>query len=306
MANFEDEEGTRAPHSDSGSRLSGDQVADLDTLVAEVDLDPGSAAFPTLAEAFRRAGSPERARTIAEVGLERTPGRLAGRVALALALLDLGESAEASRQLATILQEVPSVPADFGRQEKPGIPSLPDASHDERISSSAESLNLEVDQDHPEWATPLAEPSTAPLSMTAPEVSNELGSDEIDEAFASAAPDPDGMLDVNEIAPDLAPDLATGGGDGLEDDGHADGHDGATHPSRRAPYETETMASLLEIQGDREGADEIRAQLSASDSIDGAVQAGTLEVGPAAQEDESDRILATLDSWLENIRRKVA
>ena len=55
--------------------------------------DPGAPAFPALAEANRRAGRLDEAERVAREGLRRCPELLAGRVALALALLDLGRAA---------------------------------------------------------------------------------------------------------------------------------------------------------------------------------------------------------------------
>ena len=72
-------------------------------LRARVKLDPGCADFPALAEAERRAGRPEEAQRVAEAGLRVAPERLAGRVALGLALLDQGEVDAARRELAGVL-----------------------------------------------------------------------------------------------------------------------------------------------------------------------------------------------------------
>ena len=72
-------------------------------LRARVKRDPGCADFPALAEAERRAGRPEEAQRVAEAGLRAAPERLAGRVALGLALLDQGEVAAARRELAGVL-----------------------------------------------------------------------------------------------------------------------------------------------------------------------------------------------------------
>jgi len=68
---------------------------------------PGSPAFPSLAEAHRRAGRAEQALKVAEEGLRHRPEIVAGRVALCLALLDLGRVDEARGQLERVLQAVP-------------------------------------------------------------------------------------------------------------------------------------------------------------------------------------------------------
>ena len=64
---------------------------DMEHLRAEVAADAGAPLYPALAEALRRAGRAEDARRVSEAGLEEAPERMAGRVSLGLALLDLGE-----------------------------------------------------------------------------------------------------------------------------------------------------------------------------------------------------------------------
>jgi hypothetical protein len=310
MANYGDEDRVPTQLADPALESKAGQGASFAELVAQVDQDPGCAAFPSLAEAYRRAGQAARARDIAQAGLEHAPTRFAGRVAMALSLLDLADDRGASQLLASIFQDVPSIPADFDAE-------VASASRDAAASPiPVASTQSELPtQEHPEWATPLAEPSSAPHSMTAREVPNELGNDEIDEAFASAEPDPDGMLDAEPLALASDPENVYGAGKS------------EPHPSKSGLFGTETMASLLEVQGDHEGADEIRAQLNARSGSDGGA-ASTLENAAAepliedaalapepsielasGDDDENgdrDRILGTLDSWLDNIRKEVA
>ena len=73
-----------------------------------VEKDPGCADFPSLAEAERRAGHPEEAQRVAERGLAASPERIAGRVALGLALLDQGKLSAAQQALALIFETLPS------------------------------------------------------------------------------------------------------------------------------------------------------------------------------------------------------
>ncbi len=65
-------------------------------------------AFAALAEAHRRAGRPEEAERVARAGLVQRPDWVAGRVALGLALLDLGRLREARRQLEQVIGELPA------------------------------------------------------------------------------------------------------------------------------------------------------------------------------------------------------
>jgi hypothetical protein len=62
-------------------------------------VDPGGAAFPALAELYRRAGRLGDAERVATHGLARSPRSLEGRAVLLLVLEDAGRSAEARRQL---------------------------------------------------------------------------------------------------------------------------------------------------------------------------------------------------------------
>ncbi len=79
---------------------------DLDALRTRVADDPGAPEFPALAEALRRAGDATSARDVAEAGLDSAPSRLAGRVALALARMDLGEPEQGRAQLERVLDEM--------------------------------------------------------------------------------------------------------------------------------------------------------------------------------------------------------
>jgi len=84
--------------------VSDDQQADeIRRLEALVATGAGALAFPALAEAWRRAGRPEDAERVARDGLERAPHAAAGRVALALALLDQKRPAEAGAELERLL-----------------------------------------------------------------------------------------------------------------------------------------------------------------------------------------------------------
>lgn len=77
---------------------------DVDRLEAEVALDPGCADYPALAEVLRRRGEVQRALGVAEAGLAAAPDRLAGRVALGLALLDAGLESKAREALIRVLE----------------------------------------------------------------------------------------------------------------------------------------------------------------------------------------------------------
>ena len=94
---------TKDPNSDA-------EGSELDALAREIEKNPGGPSFPRLAEAYRRAGRVERAESIAKRGLAQAPDRMSGRVALALTMLDNGDVAQATRELSSILENVPELP----------------------------------------------------------------------------------------------------------------------------------------------------------------------------------------------------
>jgi len=86
-----------------------DEIARLET---QLEGDPGASVFPALAEANRRAGRAKEAERVAREGLRERPEFVAGRVALSLALLDLGRADEARSELIRVLEMNPHhVPA---------------------------------------------------------------------------------------------------------------------------------------------------------------------------------------------------
>jgi tetratricopeptide (TPR) repeat protein len=80
--------------------------------------------FPGRAEAHRRAGRPEEAERAARAGLAQQPDSLAGRVALALALLDVGRLREARRHLEQVVDaSARSAPEPPAAEAEPVSPS---------------------------------------------------------------------------------------------------------------------------------------------------------------------------------------
>jgi tetratricopeptide (TPR) repeat protein len=94
-----------------GGEAAVDEMGRLESLGAR---EPGAPGFPSLAEAERRAGRPDAALRIAQEGLRLHPDRAAGRVALGLALLDLGRVDDARAELARVLEDVPDHPVAIG------------------------------------------------------------------------------------------------------------------------------------------------------------------------------------------------
>ena len=143
-----------------------EEIARLKGLVGG---DPGAPGFAALAEAQRRAGLLVEAEQTARTGLRHRPDQLAGRVALGLALLDLGRIDDARRELGRVLEAVPDQPL---------------ASDALRRVATGES------------AVPIGD---------APRSGAELGFDrlddgELDDAFASAETATDELVDADDIA----------------------------------------------------------------------------------------------------------
>ena len=178
--------------------------------------------FAAQAERLRRAGDSEAALACARDGLERDPHHVAGRVALALALFDVGQTEQARAELETIIH----------------------------VGEARE-----------------AEPE--PLS--------ELADDELERAFDEASPESDAMIDAERIA--------MGALRAVEEEGPSGGPE-----LPGAAFRTKTMAQLLEQQGDREGAEAIRASLRS-------------EVIGDPDSGRGDRRIAKLERWLARLRR---
>lgn len=263
------------------------EASEFEALNREIAENPGSPSFPRLAEAYRRAGQVERAESIAKQGLAQTPERLGGRVALALAMLDKGEITLATQELARIMENVPEVP-----HESPEVVST--------AGSGAESAEEGVElagELHPGCETTSGEhrlycEPLAARSDVLPDLDNQPGDrfddrsdgelghelderggdedspgaairqEEIDDAFDSAQTEADQMISANRLAEAA-----------LRDVGEPD----ETYTASEHPvFATETMAGLLEGQGDREGAHRIRA------SIPGENASSDLETGSEA------------------------
>jgi hypothetical protein len=120
------------------------------------------------------------------------------------------------------------------------------------------------------------EPAPAPLAA--------LADDELEDAFESAEAERDEMHDANHVA---AAALE------LIEDGAPEGVD---LTSARSPFATETVASLLERQGQRERADEVRSAARAR----GQFREQRLD------DARRERVVATLSRWLDNLRRRTA
>jgi tetratricopeptide (TPR) repeat protein len=209
------------------------EIARLEALLGA---DPAAPAFPALADANRRAGRLEEAERVAREGLRRRPEIVAGRVALALVLLDVGRVEEARAELERCLEEVP---------------------------------------DHPLALHSLARAGGTPLEA--------LADDEIEGAFAEAETSVGEMVDAHDVAAQAlrVADL--------------DEPEGVFPDDPDSPFATRTVAGLLERQGHRAEAAALREELSR--------RAETGPVTAPLADAQRERVIATLERWLENLRR---
>jgi tetratricopeptide (TPR) repeat protein len=196
---------------------------------------PGAPVFPALAEAHRRAGDAEKAAHVAREGLAERPDLPAGRVALALALLDLGRLDEAREELARVLDEVPAHARARAALEAQG------------------------------------EPASEPLGG--------LDEGELEAAFEAAESDPEEMVDANHVAEAALRQVERGTPEGVD------------VVREGSPFATETVAALLERQGHGDQARVVRETA--------ARRSATAD--PARRQ----TVLATLERWLDNVRRRV-
>lgn len=206
------------------------QAAEIARLEGIMDGDPGAPAFPALAEAQRRAGRPAEAERIARAGLRERPEQVAGRVALGLALLDLGRVADARAELARALEATP----DHG-------------------------LARDAFEDLGGEAAPAADGAwdESPLAR--------IGEGEIEAAVAAARAEREAMLDADRVAlaalreVDAREAAALREVDAREAAEPAAGDDAfARVASAASPFATRTVADLLERQGDPERAASVR------------------------------------------------
>lgn len=234
-------------------------------------------AWPALADAHRRAGRLDEARKVAEHGLEGSPYDLLGRVALALTLLDEGEPDAARNTLAPVFADDLSAESEatsggpFAAFAAVGGNPLADPA----VPFTATSL---ADPAAAVGATGLADPARAPgADVEALAAIDEL---EVEDAFEAAETRTDEMHNANHLAEAALHAVESGAPEGV------------WTPETASPFATQTVADLLEQQGHEETARDLREELLASGTHDGA----------AAYQDRQ-RTVATLERWLGNLRR---
>jgi len=256
----------RAMARGADSGRASDEIAALITAGAG---NPASPAAVALADAWRRAGRADEAVRVAREALQHQPRSMSARVALALALLDLGKAGEARGELARAFDASPE--RALGRSAL------------ERVAAEHATRRVPATALH---APPPAPPQ--PLDLL-----EEIGGDEFDRAFDAAESEAEGVIDANDVAAQAIRAVEKGVG---EDPVSA----------AESPFATATMAGLLERQGHTAEARAVRERVAAKPGESSRATGPARDEASDAKAHETARILATLGHWLENLQRGAA
>jgi hypothetical protein len=144
-----------------------------------------------------------------------------------------------------------------------------------------------VDEARRELASRAAESFAARGAAAGPATSRdfdvEVTEGELERAFAAAEPDRDQVVDADRVAQEAMREA------NLE-------LPEALSASSDPIFATRTMAELFENQGDADAASRIRAALAADPGVPSAA--------PSDDPTRRERVIATLESWLANLRRE--
>lgn len=279
---------------------------EIEALERRVAGDASHDDFALLAEVYRRDGRLDEARRVAVAGLVGRPDHAAGRIALGLTLLDLGEMAAARYELERAMASVGGSGGgtllerrDGGSTYAGGVTNVAGR------SMRAEDLDARADLG-------AIESGSAALGEV------QLAESELDAAFAEAESVREEMRDANQIAAQaiVAGRLDEPEGFPLEEIESLSQvelepfqiDDAAVSPR----FATATMARLLAEQGNAAAAERIRHRLGdRTGDLDAAfapelgsesrIASGADSVSAGLA--ERARVIATLESWLANLQR---
>ncbi len=248
---------------------AGGAADEVSALISAGAGNPASPAAVALADAWRRAGRADEAVRVAREVLQHQPNSMSARVALALSLLDLGKAGEARGELVRAFDASP--------ERALGRTAL------ERVAGEA-ALRRE-----PAQALHAAPPAPAQPR----ELLEEIGGDEFDRAFDAAESEAEGVMDANQVAEQAIRAVEQGVSEDLVS-------------APESPFATATMAGLLERQGHTAEARVVRERAATrpEESHRTTDPARYPTSDPKAR--DRARILATLERWLENLRRGAA
>jgi tetratricopeptide (TPR) repeat protein len=248
---------------------SGGATDEVTALIAAGAANPTSPTAVALADAWRRSGRADEAVRVAREALQHQPESMSARVVLALSLLDLGRPGEARGELARAFEASP--------ERKLGRAALEHGTAETaRRRDAPEALHAEP----PAAAQPL-------------ELLDEIGGDEFDRAFEAAESEEEGVVDANQVAERAIRAVEQGATE-----------DFVSAPE--SPFATATMAGLLERQGHAAEARAVRERAAARPDDSKRTTDPARFAGSDTTARDRARILATLERWLENLRRGAA
>lgn len=224
-------------------------------------IDRGSDAGALRAERARASGQPDVAARIAREALAHHDSPAAA-VALALALLDLGETQELRRVLESLLEAFGETAGSTHREAPillpaPSYGGIPDAT--------------------------LAAATAATLELV-----GSLDDVGFEQAFDEAEVEHELLQHADVVAEQVLEAIPAEPADEIL-------------PGADSPFATRTFADLLERQGHEAEAQSLRSVLGGRDESDGAIAPEASSAG-----EPRERVLATLERWLENLGRNAA
>lgn len=261
--------GTSASSPAARGATSGGASDEVAALIAAGAGNPASPTAVALADAWRRAGRADEAVRVAREALQHQPESMSVRVALALALLDLGKSGEARGELARAFDASP--------ERALGRAAL------ERVAAEAALRRVPPASFH--------SPPPAPAQPL--ELLEEIGGDEFDRAFDAAESEDEGVIDANHVAEQAIRAVEGAAAEDLVS-------------APESPFATATMAGLLERQGHVGEARAVRERVAARPEESHRPVDPARHTASDAKARDRARILATLERWLENLRRGAA
>jgi hypothetical protein len=285
---------------------------ELERLAVEVAEHPGGPAFPLLADIHRRAGQLEAARSVAAAGLAHSPGNVLGRVVLGLALIELNDTASARTELEAVVSALTNsdsapVAAMGSASSVPVAPSSAilsiDALADDEISRALDAA--ETDREQMRDANSVAQEAMRLDDLASPELAMELE----DAGGSETLDSPEFRVFATETMAALAEDQ----GDATAAAAIREAIPPARVDSSAAAYAQPNADSTAVDPGLMDAAkldDEVGGPFQAP-RLQRSGSAGSLE---AAREDPTDsyspaereRIVSTLEGWLQRIRRGTA
>ena len=265
--------------SESFADAANGEIARLEALVGG---DPGAPAFSALAEAQRRAGLPTEAERTARAGLRHRPDQVSGRVALGLALIDLGRLADARVEFERVLELVP----------------------DQALA--AEALRQVAGQGLEAPGAASGEAAAGGLAFES------IDDDELDDAFDQAETEADELVDADDIARQAMRTAELDQPEGIESEPpspFATQTMAELLERQGLAEDARALRESIAVQPQRETAEPHGGAMSETEDLESKAPpcagASLVEAGSSAalHGDRRAAAIRTLERWLENLGR---